>query len=225
MTALQQALEDTAWDGAWYRRGYFDDGFALGSASNRECRIDSIAQSWSVLSGVASPDRARRAMEAVDKYLVRTEDGLMTLFTPPFVASSMIPGYIKGYPAGIRENGGQYTHGVIWTIAAFAMLGNGDRAGELFSMLNPINHARSRTAANRYRVEPYVACGDVYSMPPNVGRGGWTWYSGSAAWTYRVAIEYMLGIRLQGDMLRIEPVIPRQLAAIRGHRPSWRRKL
>jgi len=209
MTSLQQSLEDTGWDGAWYRRGYFDDGFALGSASNRECRIDSIAQSWSVMSGVASPDRARRAMEAVDKYLVRTEDGLMTLFTPPFVASQHDPGYIKGYPAGIRENGGQYTHGVIWTIAAFAMLGNGDRAGELFSMLNPINHARSRTAANRYRVEPYVACGDVYSMPPNVGRGGWTWYTGSAAWMYRVAIEYMLGIRLQGDMLRIEPVIPR----------------
>jgi cyclic beta-1,2-glucan synthetase len=209
MAALKEALEDTGWDGAWYRRGYFDDGFALGSASNRECRIDSIAQSWSVMSGVASPDRARRAMEAVDKYLVRTEDGLMTLFTPPFVASQHDPGYIKGYPAGIRENGGQYTHGVIWTIAAFAMLGNGDRAGELFSMLNPINHARSRTAANRYRVEPYVACGDVYSMAPNVGRGGWTWYSGSAAWMYRVAIEYMLGIRLQGDMLRVEPVIPR----------------
>ncbi len=209
MRGLKEALEDTGWDGAWYRRGYFDDGFALGSASNRECRIDSIAQSWSVMSGVASPDRARRAMEAVDKYLVRTEDGLMTLFTPPFVASQHDPGYIKGYPAGIRENGGQYTHGVIWTIAAFAMLGNGDRAGELFSMLNPINHARSRTAANRYRVEPYVACGDVYSIAPNVGRGGWTWYSGSAGWMYRVAIEYMLGIRLQGDMLRIEPVIPR----------------
>ncbi|MDB5735476.1 MAG: uncharacterized protein JWN16_2113, partial [Alphaproteobacteria bacterium] len=209
MAALKDALEDTGWDGAWYRRGYFDDGFALGSASNRECRIDSIAQSWSVMSGVASPDRARRAMEAVDKYLVRTEDGLMTLFTPPFVASQHDPGYIKGYPAGIRENGGQYTHGVIWTIAAFAMLGNGDRAAELFSMLNPINHARSRTAANRYRVEPYVACGDVYSMAPNVGRGGWTWYSGSAAWMYRVAIEYMLGIRLQGDMLLVEPVIPR----------------
>ncbi len=209
MATLKESLEDKGWDGAWYRRGYFDDGFALGSASNRECRIDSIAQSWSVMSGVASPDRARRAMEAVDKYLVRTEDGLMTLFAPPFVAPQHDPGYIKGYPAGIRENGGQYTHGVIWTIAAFAMLGNGDRAGELFSMLNPINHARSRTAANRYRVEPYVACGDVYSMAPNVGRGGWTWYSGSAAWMYRVAIEYILGIRLEGETLRVEPVIPR----------------
>jgi cyclic beta-1,2-glucan synthetase len=207
MTALKQALEDTGWDGAWYRRAYFDDGFALGSASNRECRIDSIAQSWAVISRVASPERAQRAMEAVDKYLVRTEDGLMTLFTPPFVASIHDPGYIKGYPAGIRENGGQYTHGVLWGIVAFAMLGNGSRAGELFSVINPINHARSRTAALRYRVEPYVACGDVYSMPPNVGRGGWTWYSGSAAWMYRVVIESILGLRRHGDLLTIDPSI------------------
>ncbi len=208
MTALKEALEDTGWDGAWYRRAFFDDGFALGSASNRECRIDSIAQSWAVISRVASPERAQRAMEAVDKYLVRTEDGLMTLFAPPFVASSHDPGYIKGYPAGIRENGGQYTHGVLWGIVAFAMLGNGSRAGELFSVINPINHARSRTAALRYRVEPYVACGDVYSMAPNVGRGGWTWYSGSAAWMYRVAIESILGLRRQGDVLVIDPSIP-----------------
>jgi len=208
MTALKQALEDTGWDGAWYRRAFFDDGFALGSASNRECRIDSIAQSWAVISRVASPDRAQRAMEAVNKYLVRTEDGLMTLFTPPFVAATHDPGYIKGYPAGIRENGGQYTHGVLWSIVAYTMLGKGDRAGALFSILNPINHARSRTSAQRYRVEPYVACGDVYSMPPNVGRGGWTWYSGSAAWMYRVAVENMLGIRLCGDKLVIDPVIP-----------------
>jgi cyclic beta-1,2-glucan synthetase len=208
MTALKEALEDTGWDGAWYRRAFFDDGFALGSASNRECRIDSIAQSWGVISNVASPERARRAMEAVDKYLVRTEDGLMTLFTPPFVNSLHDPGYIKGYPAGIRENGGQYTHGVLWGIVAFALLGNGSRAGELFSLINPINHARSRTAANRYRVEPYVACGDVYSMPPNVGRGGWTWYTGSSAWMYRVAIEYILGLRRQGDLLTIDPSIP-----------------
>jgi cyclic beta-1,2-glucan synthetase len=161
-----------------------------------------------VISKVASPERAQRAMEAVDKYLVRTEDGLMTLFTPPFVASAHDPGYIKGYPAGIRENGGQYTHGVLWGIVAFAMLGNGSRAGELFSILNPINHARSRTAANRYRVEPYVACGDVYSMPPNIGRGGWTWYSGSAAWMYRVAIESILGLRREGDTLIIGPSMP-----------------
>ena len=219
--ALKQALEDTAWDGAWYLRAFFDDGFALGSASNRECRIDFIAQSWSVISKVASPERARRAMEAVDKYLVRTEDGLVTFFAPPFVAAAHDPGYIMGYPAGIRENGGQYTHGVLWTIVAFAMMGNGDRAGELFSMLNPVNHARTRTSAQRYRVEPYVACGDVYSMPPNVGRGGWTWYSGSAAWMYRVAVEYMLGIRVSGKTLVIDPVIPSQLAAIRSQLPPW----
>ena len=132
------------------------------------------------------------------------------LFTPPFVASIHDPGYIKGYPAGIRENGGQYTHGVLWSIVAFAMMGNGDRAGELFSMLNPINHARSRTGALRYRVEPYVACGDVYSVPPNVGRGGWTWYSGSAAWMYRVAVEFILGLKLKGDVLEIDPSIPSQ---------------
>ena len=208
MAALKDALEDNGWDGAWYRRAFFDDGSALGSASNRECRIDSIAQSWAVISKVASPERAQRAMEAVDKYLVRTEDGLMTLFTPPFVSSTRDPGYIKGYPAGIRENGGQYTHGVLWGIVAFAMLGNGTRAGELFSVINPINHARSRTAALRYRVEPYVACGDVYSMPPNVGRGGWTWYSGSAAWMYRVAIESILGLGRQGEWLTIDPRIP-----------------
>lgn len=208
MTALKQALEDTAWDGAWYLRAFFDDGFALGSASNRECRINSIAQSWAVISKAAAPDRAHRAMEAVDKYLVRTEDRLMTLFTPPFVASTHNPGYVKGYPAGIRENGGQYTHGVLWGIVAFAILGDGDRAGELFNMLNPINHAQSRTAAQRYRVEPYVACGDVYSMSPNVGRGGWTWYTGSAAWMYRTATEYMLGIKQRGGTLVIDPVIP-----------------
>ncbi len=209
MDVLRKGLESNGWDGAWYRRAYFDDGFALGSAANRECRIDSIAQSWSVISGVAPRDKAIRAMEAVDRYLVRTEDRLMTLFTPPFVDSLHDPGYIKGYPAGIRENGGQYTHGVLWSIVAYTMLGEGDRAGALFSMLNPINHARTQTQTERYRVEPYVACGDVYSVPPHVGRGGWTWYSGSAAWMYRVSVENILGLRLAGDTLLIAPVIPR----------------
>ena len=210
MDALREALERDGWDGAWYRRAFFDDGFALGSAANRECRIDSIAQSWSVISKAAPQDKAARAMEAVDKYLVRSEDRLLTLFAPPFVASQHDPGYIKGYPAGIRENGGQYTHGVLWSVIAFAMLGNGDRAGELFAMLNPVNHARTRSEADRYRVEPYVACGDVYSMPPNTGRGGWTWYSGSAAWMYRTAVEHILGIRFSGDKLFVEPVIPKR---------------
>jgi cyclic beta-1,2-glucan synthetase len=210
MDALREALERDGWDGAWYRRAFFDDGFALGSAANRECRIDSIAQAWSVISKAAAPDRAARAMEAVDKYLVRPEDRLLTLFAPPFVASQHDPGYIKGYPAGIRENGGQYTHGVLWSIIAFAMMGNGDRAGELFAMLNPVNHSRTRAEAERYRVEPYVACGDVYSMLPNAGRGGWTWYSGSAAWMYRTAVEYILGIRFAGNRIFIAPVIPRR---------------
>jgi cyclic beta-1,2-glucan glucanotransferase len=209
MSALRQALDDSGWDGAWYRRAFFDDGFALGSSANRECRIDSIAQSWAVISGIAPPERARQAMEAVDKYLVRREDRLLTLFAPPFVASAHDPGYIKGYPAGIRENGGQYTHGVLWSIIAFAKLGNGDRAAELFAMLNPINHARSASEVERYRVEPYVACADVYSMPPNAGRGGWTWYTGAAAWMYRTAVEYILGLRFRGDRLFVEPVIPR----------------
>ena len=210
MDVLREALERDGWDGAWYRRAFFDDGFALGSAANRECRIDSIAQAWSVISKAAAPDRAARAMEAVDKYLVRPEARLLALFAPPFVASQHDPGYIKGYPAGIRENGGQYTHGVLWSIIAFAMMGNGDRAGELFAMLNPVNHARTRAEAERYRVEPYVACGDVYSMQPNAGRGGWTWYSGSAAWMYRTAVEYILGIRFAGDRIFIAPVIPRR---------------
>ena len=153
MDVLREALERDGWDGAWYRRAFFDDGFALGSAANRECRIDSIAQAWSVISKAAAPDRAARAMEAVDKYLVRPEARLLALFAPPFVASQHDPGYIKGYPAGIRENGGQYTHGVLWSIIAFAMMGNGDRAGELFAMLNPVNHARTRAEAERYRVE------------------------------------------------------------------------
>jgi cyclic beta-1,2-glucan synthetase len=207
-TVLKDSLEDNGWDGDWYRRAYYDDGTPLGSVANAECRIDSIAQSWSVLSGAAEPARAARAMQALDKYLVRGSDQLMLLFTPPFVTTEHDPGYIKGYPAGLRENGGQYTHGVLWAVAAFAELGLGSRAGELFAMLNPINHSRSRTAAQRYRVEPYVVCGDVYSVTPHVGRGGWTWYSGSAGWMYRVGIEWILGLRLKGDALAIDPCIP-----------------
>ena len=208
MAALKEALEENGWDGDWYRRAYFDDGTPLGSVSNRECRIDSIAQSWSVMSGAAKPDRAARAMEAVNKYLVRADEGIVLLFTPPFVNTARDPGYIKGYPAGLRENGGQYTHGVLWAVAAFAMLGDGDKAGELFAMLNPVNHTGNRTAAARYRTEPYVTCGDVYSVAPHTGQGGWSWYSGSAAWMYRVGIEYILGLKFQGERLLIDPCIP-----------------
>ncbi len=159
----REALERDGWDGEWYRRAYFDDGTPLGSAANDECRIDSIAQSWSVISRAADPTRAAQAMAAVDQHLVRRDDGLALLFTPPFDQTPLDPGYIKGYPPGIRENGGQYTHGAVWSVIAFAMLGDGDKAGELFAMMNPINHARTPDAVQRYKVEPYVMCGDLYS--------------------------------------------------------------
>ncbi|HEX3859055.1 MAG TPA: glucoamylase family protein [Pseudolabrys sp.] len=207
--SLKEALEHEGWDGDWYRRAYFDDGTPLGSVSNSECRIDSIAQSWGVISGAAEPARAARAIAAVDKYLVRRDEKLVLLFAPPFDNPSHDPGYIKGYPAGIRENGGQYTHGAVWTALAFAMQGDGDRAGELLSMLNPVNHADSLTGVHRYKVEPYVVCADLYSMPPHVGRGGWTWYTGSAGWMYNVALEWLLGFRLRGTNLVLDPCIPR----------------
>ena len=207
--ALRESLEREAWDGEWYRRGYFDDGTPLGSASGDECRIDSIAQSWAVISGAADPARAVRAMSAVDEHLVRRRDGLVLLFTPPFDQTELDPGYIKGYPPGIRENGGQYTHAATWAVIAFALLGEGDRAGELFSLLNPINHASTRAASYRYKVEPYVASADVYSHPPHVGRGGWTWYTGSAGWMYRAGLEWILGFRVQGATLLIDPCVPK----------------
>jgi len=207
--SLKESLEREAWDGDWYRRAYFDDGSPLGSVANDECRIDSIAQSWAVISGAAEASRAARAMAALDKYLVRRDDKLLLLFTPPFDNPARDPGYIKGYPPGIRENGGQYTHGAVWAALAFVMQGDGDRAGELLSMLNPIHHADSPTAIHRYKVEPYVVCADLYSEPPHVGRGGWTWYTGSAGWMYRVALEGLLGFRLQGASLVLDPCIPR----------------
>ena len=207
--ALQQAIEREAWDGDWYRRGYFDDGTPLGSVESDECRIDSIAQSWAVISGAAERERAVRAMSAVNSQLVSRSDGLVKLFTPAFDRTRHDPGYIKAYPPGIRENGGQYTHAAMWSTLAFALLGDGDRAGELFSILNPINHASTRAGIHRYKVEPYVVCADVYSSPQHVGRGGWTWYTGSAGWMYRTAVEGILGIHLRGGTLSIDPSIPR----------------
>jgi cyclic beta-1,2-glucan synthetase len=207
--ALQRAIEREAWDGDWYRRGYFDDGTALGSVSSDECRIDSIAQSWAVISGAGDPDRARRAMASVNAQLVNRSDGLVQLFTPPFDRTPKDPGYIKAYPPGIRENGGQYTHAAMWSVLAFAQLGDGDRAAELFSLMNPINHASTRTGIHRYKVEPYVACADVYAAPSHIGRGGWTWYTGSAAWMYRTALEAILGFNVRGTRLSIDPCIPR----------------
>jgi cyclic beta-1,2-glucan synthetase len=208
-TALAAALERDAWDGDWYRRGYFDDGTPLGSASSDECRIDSIAQSWAVLSGAADPAHAAAAMAAVDRALIRRADGLALLFTPPFDKTTHDPGYIKAYPPGIRENGGQYTHAAAWSVMAYAALGEGDTAAGLFWLLNPINHARSRADVHRYKVEPYVVAADVYAVAPHVGRGGWTWYTGSAGWMQRAGIESILGVRLEGDVLCLDPCIPK----------------
>ncbi len=209
-SALASAVEAQSWDGEWYRRGYFDDGSPLGSAASDECKIDSIAQSWAVISGAGDPERSTRAMAAVNERLVRRDDRLIQLFAPPFENSPHDPGYIQGYPAGIRENGGQYTHAAAWVVVASAVLGEGDLASELFGLLNPISHASSRAAIRRYKVEPYVACADVYSVRPHVGRGGWTWYTGSAGWLYRAGLESILGFRLRGATLHLEPCIPKR---------------
>ena len=206
--SMRDALEQ-AWDGQWYRRGYYDDGTALGSHENEECRIDSIAQSWSVLGGAANPQHAAQAMASVDRLLVDHQHQIARLFTPPFNHSRENPGYIKGYPPGVRENGGQYTHGATWSIFAWAKLGDGDRAGALFDLLNPIHHSNTAEAVERYKVEPYVVSADVYSVAPHIGRGGWTWYTGSAAWLYRAGLEAVLGFQLRGDQLRIDPCIPK----------------
>jgi cyclic beta-1,2-glucan synthetase len=206
---LQTSLERNAWDGDWYKRGWYDDGTPLGSAASEECRIDSIAQSWAVLSGAGDPERSARAMAAVERELIRPNDGLALLFAPPFDKTPLDPGYIKGYPPGIRENGGQYTHAALWSVMAFAELGEGDKAAGLFSLLNPINHARTRADVFRYKVEPYVVAADVYAMPPHVGHGGWTWYTGSAGWMQRAGIESILGLRMRGSFLHLDPCIPK----------------
>ena len=207
--ALEAALDSEAWDGDWYRRGWFDDGSPLGSSANSECRIDSIAQSWAVISGAGDPDRAAQAMAAVDRELISRETGLALLFAPPFDQAPHDPGYIKGYPPGIRENGGQYTHAALWSVMAFAGLGDGDRAAGLLAMLNPINHSLTAPEMHRYKVEPYVVAADVYSRPPHVGRGGWTWYTGAAGWMQRAGVESILGLRIEGEWLRIDPCIPK----------------
>jgi len=207
-TALLARTEATAWDGAWYRRAYFDDGTPLGSARNDECRIDSLSQSWAVLCGGAQPDRARQAMESAVEHLVRRDDGLIRLFTPPFDHSAMEPGYVKGYPPGMRENGGQYTHGAVWLVMAMAQLGEHDRAWDLFCMLNPVLHGDTPEKMERYRVEPYVMAADVYGIAPHIGRGGWTWYTGAAGWTYRLILETLLGFECHVDHLRLNPRLP-----------------
>ncbi|MGK5083271.1 glycosyl transferase family 36, partial [Bdellovibrionota bacterium FG-1] len=209
LEALKTAIEANAWDGEWYRRAFFDDGSPLGSSTNDECQIDSIAQSWAVLSRAGDPERARLAMKSVNERLVHRGDGLVKLFVPPFDQGNADPGYIKGYVPGVRENGGQYTHAAIWALMAYAAQGDGDRAAELFSMLNPINHANTRAKVNRYKVEPYVMAGDIYGLSPHIGRGGWTWYTGSASWMYRAALESILGFELRGNVFRIQPCLPK----------------
>ncbi|HET7189375.1 MAG TPA: protein ndvB, partial [Gemmatimonadaceae bacterium] len=202
------AVEREAWDGAWYRRAYFDDGTPLGSASSDECQIDSIAQSWSVLSGAGDPERSRTALRSVGERLVRDHERLILLLTPPFDKTEHDPGYIKGYLPGVRENGAQYTHAAFWTVLATVGLADGDRAFHLLDLLNPFTHARTPEEANKYKVEPYVVAADVYTAPAHVGRGGWTWYTGSASWSYRAALEGILGFTKRGDRLRIAPCIP-----------------
>jgi len=204
---LKDALEKS-WDGDWYLRAYFDDGSPLGSHLNREGRIDAIAQSWAVISGMGDPERAQRAMQAVREQLVRLNDEIIMVLTSPFDTSEPDPGYIRGYPPGVRENGGQYTHAALWTVMATALLGDGAAAHEMFATINPVHHARDAAAAERYRLEPYVVAADVYSAAPHIGRGGWSWYTGSAGWMQRVGTETLLGVRIEDGKLFLAPCIP-----------------
>jgi cyclic beta-1,2-glucan synthetase len=202
------SMLELSWDGEWYRRGYYDDGTPLGSAQNDECKIDSIAQSWAVLSRAVPSKNAERAMDAVRTQLVRRGTRVVLVLAPPFDQSAQDPGYIKGYPPGVRENGGQYTHAAVWTVMAVARLGNGDEAVELFHLLNPINHTRTAADVERYKAEPYVTAGDVYAHPAHAGRGGWTWYTGSAGWMYRAGLESILGLKRHGETFELDPCIP-----------------
>ena len=207
---LAKSIDTFGWDGKWYKRAYFDDGSAMGSESRSECKIDAIAQAWSVISGAGDADKMTRAMSAVESYLISKEDGLIKLLTPPFDRSEMEPGYIKGYVPGVRENGGQYTHGATWVIAAYAMMGEGDKAHELFELINPINHTNTYREMMTYKAEPYVMAADVYSQYPHVGRGGWTWYTGAAGWMYQTGIEHILGFRREGAFAFSNPNAPQR---------------
>ncbi|MEO6436385.1 MAG: cyclic beta 1-2 glucan synthetase, partial [Tepidisphaeraceae bacterium] len=207
---LRQHIERNAWDGDWYRRAYFDNGEPIGSISSPECKIDSLPQSWAVLSGAGDPVRSRQALDALDTMLVKRDLGVIQLFDPPFDTSHLNPGYIKGYVPGVRENGGQYTHAAVWAVMAFAANGDAERAWELFNLINPVRHGDSEAAVAQYKVEPYVLAADVYTNPQHAGRGGWTWYTGSAGWMYRLITESLLGLRLEIDRLRIEPLFPKE---------------
>ena len=214
---LRQSIEQHAWDGQWYRRAYFDNGEPLGSAANPECQIDSLPQSWSVLSRAGDPARARLALDALHDRLVRPDIGLVQILDPPFDKSQLDPGYIKGYVPGVRENGGQYTHAAVWAAMAFAGIGDGDRAWELLSLISPINHSSTRQAVQTYKVEPYVFPADVYGNRQHAGRGGWTWYTGCAGWMYRLLTESLLGLRLEVDHLRLQPVLPDTWKSLKIH--------
>ena len=216
-TRLRQNIELHGWDGEWYRRAYFDDGTPLGSAANEECRIDSISQSWSVLSGAGDPLRSKQAMKAVDEHLVRRDVALIQLLDPPFDTSALNPGYIRGYVPGVRENGGQYTHAAVWTAMAFAELGEREKAWELMSLINPLNHSKTAGEVAVYTVEPYVIAADVYAVAPHTGRGGWSWYTGSAGWTYRLIIESLLGLKRVGETLQLTPCLPADWPAFKIH--------
>jgi cellobiose phosphorylase len=202
---LAEAIENKAWDGEWYHRAYFDDGTPLGSKNSPEAKIDSIAQSWAVISGAGSSDRAFQALLSAEKALCR--DGISRLLTPPFDQAPHDPGYIKGYPPGVRENGGQYTHGSLWLPMALARIGQGEKAVALLQMMNPINHALTIEQADHYKIEPYAVAGDIYDLAQQVGRGGWSWYTGAASWMYRIWMEEVLGFQLRGAVLRINPVV------------------
>jgi cellobiose phosphorylase len=205
---LRNKIRENGWDNHWYLRAYFDSGETLGSAANKECRIDSVSQSWSVLSGAGDPERSKEAMEEVNRRLVDWDDSLIKLLEPPFDKSDSDPGYIKGYIPGVRENGGQYTHAAIWVIMAFAALGDSVRAWKLLDLINPVNHGRNPEQVATYGAEPYVVSADVYALPPHAGRGGWTWYTGASGWMYRLIVESLLGLTLEADRLKFRPCLP-----------------
>ncbi|MEO7317981.1 MAG: protein ndvB, partial [Chthoniobacteraceae bacterium] len=222
--SLAKIIDAEAWDGAWYRRGYFDDGSPLGSKDCEEARIDSLPQSWAAISRAGDRDRVQTALHSLEENLVREAERMILLFTPPFDKSPQDAGYIKGYPPGVRENGGQYTHAAAWVALAFARQGDGDKAASLLRMLNPVEHARSEKDFARYKVEPYVIAADIYALKDQVGRGGWTWYTGAAGWIYRVWLEEVLGFKRRGDILTIDPEIPRAWSGFRlryRHKSTW----
>ncbi|MEO5945413.1 MAG: cyclic beta 1-2 glucan synthetase, partial [Chitinophagaceae bacterium] len=207
---LKANIDKSAWDGEWYKRAWFDDGTPLGSKTNDDCKIDSIAQSWSVISGGGNESLLNTAMDSAYKNLVQKDVGIIQLLEPAFDKSDLNPGYIKGYVPGVRENGGQYTHAAVWMIMAFARLGNNQRVWELLNMINPVNHGKTAETLSIYKVEPYVLAADVYSREPHAGRGGWTWYTGSAGWLYRLITESFLGFQQEGNKLKFIPCIPKE---------------